>query len=111
MFRFHQDGAEAGDAGLVVASGGISPGILWKKAHWKLGEGEVEVVPGGFVEDVLGEGGGGFGGGGADGPEDDVELGGEMGVRKCGDSARRWLSLRAAVWPASRPWAKAPPGV
>ena len=34
----------------------------------------MEVAFGGFVEDVLGESGGGFGGGGADGPEDDVEL-------------------------------------
>ncbi len=48
----------------------------WKKADGKRGEGEVEVVSGGLVEDALGEGGGGFGSGGADGPEDDVECGG-----------------------------------
>ena len=34
----------------------------------------MEIVSGGFVEDALGEGRGGFGRGGPDGPEEDVEL-------------------------------------
>jgi hypothetical protein len=47
---------------------------LWKKAHWELREGQVEVALRGLVKNALGEGGGGLGGGRADGPEDDVQL-------------------------------------
>ena len=74
MFRFHQDRPEAGDGGLRIDRRGSFPGILWKKAPWELGESEVEVAPGGLVEEELGEGGGGFRRWGADGPEDDVQL-------------------------------------
>jgi hypothetical protein len=48
---------------------------LWKKAHRKPGEGEVKIVFGGFVEDLLSEGRRGFQRGAWDGPEEDVELG------------------------------------
>src|ERR1700744_6323135 len=82
MFRFNEDGTEAGDGGLRVGRRQISPGILWKKTHRKPGEGEMQIVSGGFVEDVLGEGGGGFGRDGSDGPEEDVELGRMCGSEK-----------------------------
>jgi hypothetical protein len=59
---------------LRVGVRGIFPGVLWKKGYRKFGKGEVEVAFGGFVEDSLGESGGGLRGGSADGPEDDVEL-------------------------------------
>ena len=75
MFRFHQDGAEAGDRILLVSLRRILPGILWKKKGGKLCQREVEVVFSSFVKDALGEGGRGFGSGSADGPEDDVQLG------------------------------------
>jgi hypothetical protein len=52
----------------------ILPGIFLKKAHREPGEREMEVAFGSFVEDLLSEGGGGFGCRGPDGPEENVEL-------------------------------------
>ena len=77
MFGFHEDGTEAGNCGLRVRFGGTLPGILWKKAHRKPGEREMEIASGGFVEDSLGERRGDFGGSGSDGPEENVQLRGE----------------------------------
>jgi hypothetical protein len=54
MFRFHQNRAEAGDHGSFAGLRKILPGILWKKAHWELSQGQVEVAFGGLVEDSLG---------------------------------------------------------
>src|ERR1700748_1414899 len=75
MFWFHQDRPEAGDRSLRAGFQRIFPRILWKKAHRKPGERQVEVSPGGLVEDGLGEGRRSLGRGGAGGPKDDVELG------------------------------------
>jgi hypothetical protein len=74
MFRFHQDGPQAGHGGLWIEWGEILPGILWKKAHWELCECEVQVPLGGLVEEELGEGRGGLRNGRAHGPEDDIQL-------------------------------------
>jgi len=74
MFGFHEHGAETGDGNLLAGLREILPGILWKKRYRKLGQGQVEVMSGGFVEDALGEGGRSFRSRSADGPEDDVEL-------------------------------------
>lgn len=54
-----------------------------------MGEGEVEVAFRGFVEDLLGESGGGLRGGSADSPEDNVELRRKSGseeVRRFGEA-------------------------
>ena len=45
----------------VVSSGEYRARNYVEKAHGKIGQGEVEIVTGGFVEDALGEGGGDFG--------------------------------------------------
>ena len=42
----------------------------------------MKIVSGGFVEEALGEVGGGFGRGGTDGPEEDVELGRMRGSKE-----------------------------
>ncbi len=55
---------------------------MWKKADWKFGESKVKVAMCGFIEDLLGERGRGFGSGGANGPEDNVELRGRDGSEK-----------------------------
>jgi hypothetical protein len=56
MFRFHEDGTEARDGSVGIILRNIFPGILWKKAHGKLSQGEMKVPFGGFVEDSLGKG-------------------------------------------------------
>ena len=97
MFGFHEDGTEAGNCGLRVRFGGTLPGILWKKAHRKPGEREMEVASGGFVEDSLGERGGDFGGSGSDGPKENVQL-----RRKCRDDEVRRFAEALVQFKCSR---------
>ena len=54
VLGLHEDGAEGGDSGFVAADGG------WKsleKGGGEFGEGEVETVGGGGIEDASGFGG------------------------------------------------------
>src|ERR1700722_8169418 len=71
MFGLHQDGAKAG-YGFVLFR--LRPGTGWEEADGQVGEGQVEIEPGGLVEDVLGQLGRICGGCGFPGPKYDVEL-------------------------------------
>src|ERR1700733_15313372 len=74
MLRFHQDGAEAGYGVSRIDRNRCLPSVLWKEMGGKFCQGKVKVAFSDFVEEGLGEDGGGFGGGSVDAPEDDVEL-------------------------------------
>jgi hypothetical protein len=103
MLRFHENGAEAGNGGFGFETVRIRPGVLWKKAHGKFGESEMEVEFGNLVKYELSEGRRGLRSGGADGPEEDVELGRSCWCQEeggCGEEVVKSKSCGVAAFEA-----------
>ena len=70
MVGLHEDGTEAGNLRRWFSLG---PSARRKEADGKARQGEVEIVSGGFVENLLGESGRKFGSRGFRSPKDDIE--------------------------------------